>query len=198
MRAALLLIPLAALAAPLAFAAQDDPAMDEAMNAVEDAAMQAEAEMDMDIASNDASAFAMENATDMNMTAEEAARPAWLSDGGMWLWAGEEAGGSVWYFDAFDSDFSTSLYRVALRTDETPDPARAHDNTARTAEIDCASRRYRILATTHYDETGRAGEANGRGDGGLVPIAPGSVFAQVADTVCSHATGQRTVFTNGM
>ena len=33
MRAALLLIPLAALAAPLAFAAQDDPAMDDAIRA---------------------------------------------------------------------------------------------------------------------------------------------------------------------
>ena len=193
MRAALLLIPIAALAAPLAFAAQDDSAMDDL-----NAAYAADEEMDLGMDMNMSTDMNM-GPMDMNVTAEEAARPAWLSvTTGMWLWAGEEAGGSVWYFDAFDSDFSTSLYRVALRTDETPDPARTHDNTARTAEIVCASRRYRILATIHYDAAGRASEANERGDGSLVPIAPGSVFAQVADTVCSHATGQRTVFTNGM
>lgn len=196
MRAALLLIPLAALAAPLAFAAQDDPAMDDPMNSVE--AMAYEAEMDMDMAGNDVTAFDMDNMTDTNMTAEETARPAWLSDGGMWLWAGEEAAGAVWYFDAFGSDFSTPLYRVALRTDETPDPARTHDSTARTAEIDCARRRYRILATTHHDAAGHASEANERGDGSLVPITPGSVFAQVTDTVCSHAENRQDPIANAM
>ena len=184
MRAALLLIPLAALAAPLAFAAQDDPAMDDAMNAVD--AMAYEAEMDMDMAGNDVTAFDMENATDLNLTPEEAARPAWLSDGGMWLRVAEEEDGSVWYFDAFGSDFTTSPYRVELRVDRTPSAGPYH-STATAIALDCAGRRFRIIETTEYAEPGVASPTDVRRYRTMSPIAPGDFFAQIADTVCSHA-----------
>jgi len=191
MHAALLFIPLAALAA-FGLAAQDDPVMDEAMNAVDAAG----AEADM-VALNESEAFDMENMTDMNMTAEETGYSAWLSDGGAWLLAGEEMAGARWYFDVFDSDFSSVPYRVVLRTDETHDPGRAHNNTARTAELDCAGNRYRILATTHYDDDGRATEADERGDGSMRPIPPGTL-AGIAETICSHAENGGSMITNAM
>jgi hypothetical protein len=104
----------------------------------------------------------------------------------MWLWAAEAETGAVWYFEPFESDFAVRPHLVMLRTDETPDAQSPHNNTQRLAEIDCAAHRYRILSTTHYDDSGRASEGNERGDGNMVPVAPGSVFAAVEETVCRH------------
>ena len=162
MRAALLLIAFAALAAFAAAGGQDD----ESMTPMNEAA-------DMGVA------------TDGNMTGEAPPRPAWLS-GHMWLRAGEEPSGSVWYFDPFESDFDVRPHLVVLRVDETPDPRSPHNNTARHAEIDCAARSYRIVDTIHYDDSGRASEGDERGDGRMVRISAGTIFAAVADTVCEH------------
>ena len=107
-----------------------------------------------------------------NVTEAAAPRPAWLS-GRIWLIAAEAETGAIWYFEALDSDFTARPYRVLLRTDESSDPASPHDNSERLAEIDCAGHRYRILRTTHYDDAGRATEANERGDGRMVPVPPG-------------------------
>ncbi len=169
MRAALLLVPVAALAATVVAVAA--VGQDDSMDQGNDAPM-ATGETEM--------------STDTNLTAEAPPRLAWLS-GGMWLIAGEAETGAVWYFEPFDSDFGVRPFRVVLRTDETPDPASPHDNTARVAELDCAGQRYRILATTHYDDAGRASAANERGDGSMAPVVPGSTFAAVAETVCRHA-----------
>lgn len=185
MRAALLLIPLAALAAvSVAAGGQDAESMD-VSNAAEEAADAAEAD-------------AFDMATMGNVTEAAAPRPAWLS-GRTWLIAAEAETGAIWYFEALDSDFTRRPYRVLLRTDESGDPASPHDNSERLAEIDCAGHRYRILRTTHYDHAGRATEANERGDGRMVPMAPGSVFAAVEETICRHAGNPgETVTTNGM
>lgn len=162
MRAALLLIPFAALAAFASAGGQDDESM---------TLMNGPGDMDMQ--------------TVGNSTEEAPPRPAWLS-GHMWLWAGEEPSGSVWYFDPFESDFTARPHRVVLRIDETPDAASSHNNTLRVAEIDCAGHRYRILRTTHYDDAGNASEANERGDGRMALANPGTIHAAVEETVCRH------------
>ena len=174
MRAALLLIPLAILAASVVAAGQDEDRMD-VPNAAEELASDIEG----------------------NFTEAPPPRPAWLS-GRTWLIAAEAETGAIWYFEALDSDFTVRPHRVLLRTDESGDPSSPHDNSERLAEIDCARHLYRILRTTHYDDAGRATEANEHGDGRLAPVPPGSVFAAVAETVCHHAAGHSTAFTNGM
>jgi hypothetical protein len=108
----------------------------------------------------------------------------------IWLYAAEDEGGAVWYFDPWESDFAVQPHRVVLGVDQSPDPARAHDDTLRVAEIDCAAHRYRILSTVHYDDSGNASEANERGNGSMVRPAPGSIFAAVEETVCNHVSGQ--------
>ena len=174
MRSALLLIPFAALAAAsIAAGGQDEESMD----------------MGNDIM--------MDMSTDTNTTEAPPRRPAWMA-GRTWLWAGEAETGAVWYFEALVSDFTVRPHRVLLRTDEAGDPSSPHDNTERLAEIDCAGHRYRILRTTSYDIAGRATEADERGDGSMVPVAPNSVFAQVEETVCRHAEAHDYVVeTNG-
>lgn len=168
MRAALLLIPFAAFAVSVVAAgAQNQDGTGAASQAARKAAEAAEAAAN---AAGDA----------------EPAHPAWMA-GRMWLLAGEADDGSVWYFEGHDSDFARSPFRVVLRTDDTPNPRRAHNNTQRLAEIDCAGHRYRILRTTHYDDAGRAVEADERGDGRLAPVTPGTIFASVAETVCRYA-----------
>jgi hypothetical protein len=164
MRAALLLIPSAALAAA----------------AVAAVGLQKEEAMDM---GNDVLEM---DAAPGNSTEAAAPSPAWMA-GRTWLYAAEEEEGAVWYFEALDSDFTVSPHRVLLRIDHRPDPNRTHDNSERLAEIDCAAHRYRILGTTHYDDSGRATPADERGEGRLVPIVPGSVLAGVEAAVCRHA-----------
>jgi hypothetical protein len=167
-RAALLLIPFTAFAVSVVAAgAQNQDAAEAANQAAQKAAEAAEA-----------AANAAEGT--------EPAHPAWMA-GRMWLLAGEADDGSVWYFEGHDSDFGRSPFRVVLRTDDTPNPRRAHNNTQRLADIDCAGHRYRILRTTHYDDAGRAAEADERGDGRLVPVTSGTIFQSVEETVCSYA-----------
>ena len=171
--------------------------MTDAMNAAEAAADAAEADAldseSMDLG-NDVMAMDMEMG---NVTEAAAPGPAWLS-GRTWLWAAEADTGAVWYFEPLDSDFTMRPHRVLLRTDESDDPASPHDNSERLAEIDCARHLYRILRTTNYDAAGRATEADERGDGSMVPVAPESVFAQVEETVCRHAAEPGATYTNGM
>jgi hypothetical protein len=172
MRAALPMIPFALLAA-----------------AVAAAGLRQEESMD---AGNDVM-------TDPNLgnSAEAAAPgPAWMS-GRTWLYAGEEEEGAVWYFEALDSDFTVTPYRVLLRTDETPDPDRSRNNSERLAEIDCAAHRYRILSTTHYDDAGRSTQADERGDGGMAPVVPGSVLAGVEAAVCRHVADRLSMEIDG-
>lgn len=168
-----LLLPLALAACTPAAGGQDEDVM-ASINAAEAAA--------------DALEDAMENAADAldaNLTGAPLS-PAWLADGS-WVYAGEEVTGAVWYFEAMASDFTVRPHRVLLRTDEHFDPDSVHSDTARLAEIDCARHLYRILRTTHHDEAGRASEADESGDGRMVPVAPGSVFAQVEESACRHA-----------
>ena len=173
MRAAFLLIPFAALGA-LATAGGQDVSGNGSMESMDSAEMAADA----------AEAAADELAG--NVTEAAPGRPAWLS-GRTYLWAGESGDGAIWYFEGLDSEFSVRPHRVLLRTDESRVAGSPHDNSERLAEIDCAAHRYRILRTTHYNRAGRASEANERGDGSLVPVPPGSVFAAVEETVCGHA-----------
>lgn len=194
MRAPILLIALGALAAASIALGQKSEQdlnasiedLDAASNAVEAAAAAVEAAAD-----------AAETTATGNSVAPAPARPAWLS-GRTFLWAAESADGAVWYFEGLDSDFTVTPHRVLLRTDETAVAGRSYNNSERLAEIDCAERRYRILRTTHYDDSGRSTEADERGDGRLAPIVPDSVFAGVADTVCSHAAGQIEANVNGV
>lgn len=123
--------------------------------------------------------------------------PAWMTSG-TWETVATGAEGAVWYAEILDTDFTAALFQVQLRTDETPDPRRTANNTRRLAEIDCAGRRYRILRTTRYDDSGRATEANERGDGRLTPVTAGSVFAEVMATLCSHAAEQSSPSSNAM
>jgi len=193
MRAAILLVPLAALAAAsIAGGQKGEPAEQELMDVINNVEAASDA-----LEAATAAAEAAADAAMGNVTEAAPARPAWLS-GHLWLYAAEAEDGPVWYFDPMDSDFAARPHRVVIRVDETPDPARTHNNTLRIAEIDCAAHHYRILSTTHYDDAGNAVEANERGDGRLVPVAPGSVLAGVEQTVCAHVENQGTAYTNGM
>ena len=129
---------------------------------------------------------------------ETRAGPAWLA-GGTWLYAGEAYTGAIWYFEGLESDFTVRPHRVLLRTDERADSNSAYDNSERLAEIDCTGHRYRILRTTNYDQAGRATGADERGDGRMVPVPPGSVFAQIEESVCRHAADPGgATYMNGM
>jgi hypothetical protein len=175
MRAALMLIPLAAFAAAIAAAAPDKESMD---------------------LGNDVVAMDMES---IGNSTEAGPEPAliWLPNH-IWLRAAEAESGAVWYFDPWESDFSVTPFRVVLAADETPDAASAHDDTLRLAEIDCAGHRYRILSTIHYDDAGNTSESDERGDGSLVPTAANSVFAAVEESVCRHAEQPDATDMNGM
>ena len=102
MRAAILLIPLAAFAAYSAGAPPTDPYGLNAQAAAEEAIVnaQAAADMAMDAASNDSMDLgANENMMDIggNYTAPAPPRrPAWMG-GNMWLIAAEEPSGAIWY-----------------------------------------------------------------------------------------------------
>lgn len=176
MRAAILLIPFAALAASVVAAVGQE-------------------EDDMDIA-GDAAETDMESIG--NSTAEMP-EPAliWLPNH-IWLRAAEAETGSVWYFEPWESDFSVQPFRVVLAVDESPDPTSPHDDTMRVAEIDCSAHLYRILSTTHYDDAGNASEADERGDGRMVAVQPGSVLAAVEESVCRHAEQPPSTDMNGM
>jgi len=174
MRAAIPLIPFAALAASFSAGGQDEESM---------TMTDGTAGMDMQAAGN--------------VTEAPPPRPAWLS-GHMWLWAGEDREGAVWYFDPFESDFDVRPHRVVLRVDETPDAASPHNNTLRVAEIDCAARSYRILSTIYYDDAGNATQADERGDGRMAPLGPGTIHAAVADTVCRHVAHHERMRGGGM
>jgi hypothetical protein len=127
LRAALLLIPLAAIAATVLAAGAQNRAPTEAANqAARKAAEAAQA--------------AANNAGDA-----EPPHPAWMA-GRVWLLAAEADDGSVWYFEGHDSNFTRPPFRVLLRTDDTGNPRRVHNNTERLAEIDCAGHRYGMLA----------------------------------------------------
>lgn len=124
MRAALLLIPLAAIAATVLAAGAQNRAPTEAANQAAQKAAEA----------------AASNAGDA-----EPPHPAWMA-GRVWLLAAEADDGSVWYFEGHDSNFTRPPFRVLLRTDDTGNPRRVHNNTERLAEIDCAGHRYGMLA----------------------------------------------------
>ena len=208
MRVAILLIPLVAFAAYSAGAPPTDPYGYNAMNAAEQAVANAEAaaDMAMDAASNDSMDMGMDaNMMDMTMGNSTAPAtspsPAWMAEG-FWLIAVEEASGAAWYFEPFASDFTRSPFRVILRTDETGDAARRHNNTERRIELDCAAQSYRILSTTHYDDAGNRADVDEDGDGRMIRPAPESAWAEVVDTVCRHdanqRSGEREVTFNGM
>ncbi len=148
-------------------------------------------------AANNAIAAAERAAADAATAAGETPTAAWLLEPDRWVGGAEEAG-AVWYFDTRDAARPGRPLRVRLRTDETSDPAHVHNNTARLAELDCEGRRYRILRTTHYDDAGRASEANERGAGTLVPIPDNSVIGEVADNVCRFAADPRSASSNAM
>lgn len=208
MRAAILLVPFAALAAayaagrppidPYANAMVDDemtmtmnssgdPAndmssMDIDMNAAEQAAANAEAAAENAIAGAQAD---LDNALDMGP--DPAPSPAWQS-GDMWLVAGEEPSGSIWYFEALESDFTRSPLRVILHTN-LAGAAGPRNTIMRVAEVDCDGGSYRMLSTTRYDDAGNASEANERGDGRMKQASPGTIHARVVAAVCDHARG---------
>lgn len=194
MRAAILLVPMAAFAAWSAGAPPVDRYGDNAMadSDTMNAVAAADAAIQDAVNAAEAAASAVEN--DVMMSENEVyamdiytnamAGPSWIGEAS-WTYGSQAEGGAVWYFDA-TFDRTKRPLRVRLRTDETPDSARTTNNIERLAEVDCAGRRYRILRTVHRDDAGRATEADERGDGQMVPIAPGSVFAGVADQVCGY------------
>lgn len=198
MRALLPPITLALAACTAAAGGQDDNLM-VWTNAAEAAAEAAEADAS-DMESMNLGNDVMATDMDMGNTTypEPTPSPAWMA-GRTWLYAGEAETGAIWYFEGLDSDFTRRPHRVLLRTDERADSNSAYDNSARLAEIDCVGHRYRILRTTNYDQAGRATEADERGDGRMAPVAPGSVFAQVEESVCRHAADPSgTSVMNGM
>lgn len=191
MRAAILLIPFAAFAgAWSAGAFQSDPYGD---NAMADARAMNDADsMDMNIMNAAADLMDMpanytapENDTMMmDGNGQEPPNPVWLA-GHMWLRAGAEAHGPVWYFDPLRSNFDAEPHRVWLRLDETPDTTIPYRNTLREVEMDCAAGSIRTLRTTHYDFDGNA-TVDEDSDGRMNRPAPGSGPAQVIATVCRH------------
>ena len=57
-------------------------------------------------------------------------------------------------------------------------------------ELDCAARRYHVLSTSHHVAAGNATPSLVSGDPRTIRPAPGSVWAQVVDTVCRHDANQ--------